>query len=118
MRGVIFYFYFFSERGGGAHQTFFFFVSLFSRPRAGLATCKVVFFGLATNALNVRNNNNNLRRKVNEKSCVTFLLCDPGWYVHKPDVQNKWEKNTTHTHSLSDHQVGKGPLIVTVTTRF
>ena len=24
---------------------------------------------------------------------MTFLLCDPGWYVHKPDVQNKWEEN-------------------------
>ena len=37
------------------------------------------------------------RRKVDEKSCVIFLLCDPGWYVHKPDVQNKWDDNT-HTH--------------------
>ena len=25
---------------------------------------------------------------------MTFLLCDPGWYVHKPDVQNKWNSNT------------------------
>ena len=24
---------------------------------------------------------------------MTFLLCDPGWYVHKPDVQNKWDDN-------------------------
>ena len=39
------------------------------------------------------------RRKV-EKSCVTFLLCDPGWYVHKPDVQNKWDDNTQTTASL------------------
>ena len=40
------------------------------------------------------------RRKV-EKSCVTFLLCGPGWHVHKPDVQNKWDDNThTHTYSL------------------
>ena len=23
------------------------------------------------------------RRKVDEKSCVTFLLCDPGWYVQR-----------------------------------
>ena len=36
------------------------------------------------------------RRKVDEKSCVTFFLCDPGRYVHEPDVQNKWEDNT-HT---------------------
>ena len=25
---------------------------------------------------------------------MTFLLCDPGGYVHKPDVQNKREDNT------------------------
>ena len=25
---------------------------------------------------------------------MTFLLCDPGWYVHKTDVQNKWDDNT------------------------
>ena len=29
-----------------------------------------------------------------KKSCVTFLLCDLGWYVHKPDVQNEWDDNT------------------------
>ena len=34
-----------------------------------------------------------------EKSCATFL-CDPGWCVHKSDVQNKWDDNT-HTHSLT-----------------
>ena len=36
-------------------------------------------------------------RKV-EKSCVTFLLCDHGWCVHKSDVQNKWDDNK-HTHT-------------------
>ena len=30
---------------------------------------------------------------------MTFLLCDPSWYVHKPDVQNKRDDNT-HTHIL------------------
>ena len=34
------------------------------------------------------------RRKADEKLCVTFLLCDPGWYIQL-DVQNKWEE--THT---------------------
>ena len=29
------------------------------------------------------------RRKVDAKSCATFLLCDPGWCVHRSDVQNK-----------------------------
>ena len=23
------------------------------------------------------------RRKVGEKSCVTFLLCDPGWFIQR-----------------------------------
>ena len=36
------------------------------------------------------------RRKVGEKSCVTFLLCDPAGTSNKPDVQNKWEENTQH----------------------
>ena len=29
---------------------------------------------------------------------MNFLLCDPGWYVHKSDAQNKWDDNTQHTH--------------------
>ena len=29
------------------------------------------------------------RRKKVEKSCVTFLLCDPGWCVHKCATQKK-----------------------------
>ena len=47
-----------------------------------------------------KNQGTHRRRKVGEKSCVTFLLCDPGWYVHKPDVQNKGDDNTTHTPRL------------------
>ena len=31
---------------------------------------------------------------------MTFLLCDPGWYVQL-DVQNEWEETHTHTHTLS-----------------
>ena len=32
---------------------------------------------------------------------MTFLLCDPGWCVHKSDVQNKWDDNThTHAHHI------------------
>ena len=38
-----------------------------------------------------------------EKSCVAFLLCDPGWYVHKPDVQNRWNDNT-HTRARAFDQ--------------
>ena len=35
-----------------------------------------------------------------KKRCVTFLLCDPGWYPHKLNVQNKRDDNIhTHTHT-------------------
>ena len=49
--------------GGYAARLFFLLFSLFSRPRAGLATVGSSFFGLATNTLNVRNNNNNNNSK-------------------------------------------------------
>ena len=42
------------------------------------------------------NNCKHSRRKV-EKSCLTFLMCDPGWCVHKSDVQIKWDDNIQHT---------------------
>ena len=38
-------------------------------------------------------------RVLYEKSCVTFLLCDTGRYVHKPDIENKWEDCTHTTHN-------------------
>ena len=25
---------------------------------------------------------------------MTFLLCDPGWCIHKSDLQNKWDDST------------------------
>ena len=46
-----------------------------------------------------KNKGKHRRSKVDEKSCVTSLLCNPGWCVHKSDVQNKWDDNTTHTHT-------------------
>ena len=45
-----------------------------------------------------RNEGKHRRRKV-DKSWVTFLLCDPGWCVHKSDVQNKRDGNTHNTHT-------------------
>ena len=30
-----------------------------------------------------KNQGTHRRREVGEKSCVTFLLCDPGWYVQR-----------------------------------
>ena len=39
---------------------------------------------------------------------MTFVLCDPGYYVHKPDVQNKWDGNThTHTHTHTHTETGE-----------
>ena len=29
---------------------------------------------------------------------MTFLLCDPGWCVHKSDVQNKWDAKHNQEH--------------------
>ena len=62
---LLFYLFFFSERaarggvGGLRCQTFFFFFFPCSADHErDWPPCKVVFFGLATNALNVRNNNN------------------------------------------------------------
>ena len=45
--------------GGGAARLIILFYFLFSRPREDWPPYKVVFFGLATNTLNVRNNTNN-----------------------------------------------------------
>ena len=68
MRRLIFLFFvlFFSPNeqrargGGGRCQTlFFFFFPCSADHERDWRPCKVVFFGLATNALNVRNNNNN-----------------------------------------------------------
>ena len=46
-----------------------------------------------------------IRRRKVEKSCVTFLLCDPGCYVHKPDVQNKWDDNTMYNTTTKQSKV-------------
>ena len=64
MRRVIFFFSFRNEqRAGGGGAVRLFFLLLFSPCSADheqdWPPCKVVVFGLATNALNVRNNNNN-----------------------------------------------------------
>ena len=62
---LFYYVYFFSERaargGGGcaARLFFFFFFPCSADHERDWPPCKVFFFGLATNALNVRNNNNN-----------------------------------------------------------
>ena len=38
---------------------------------------------------------------------MTFLLCDPGWCVHKFDVQNEWDDNTHCVCVLSSHYSGR-----------
>ena len=40
------------------------------------------------NSSREKNSGKHRRRKV-EKSRVTFLLGDPDWYVHTPDIQDK-----------------------------
>ena len=44
-----------------------------------------------------KNKGTHRRKKVDEKSCVTFLLCDPAGTSNELDVQNEWEENTKHT---------------------
>ena len=60
---IIIIYLFFSERaarGGGVLPDFYFyFFSCSADHERDWPPCKVGFFGLATNALNVRNNNNN-----------------------------------------------------------
>ena len=49
------------------------------------------------------------------------ILCDPGWYVHNPDVQNKWDDNThthTHTHTHTYIRRIKRVQILAQTVRF
>ena len=86
MRRVIFLFYFIflrtsaggRGRGGAARFFFFFFFSLCSADHErDWPPCKVVFFGLATNALNVRNNKQQQHRatdKVQESKRGYFPL--------------------------------------------
>ena len=58
----IFLFFIFSERaarggrGGGGNARLFFFFPFSADHERDWSPCKVVFFGLATNTLNVRNN--------------------------------------------------------------
>ena len=46
------------------------------------------------------------RNKVDEKSCVTFLLCDPGWYVQRTWM-SRMDGKKTHTHKYIDKILGK-----------
>ena len=66
MRRVIFNILFFPNEqraggggGGGSAARLFSFFPCSADHERDWPPCKVVFFGLATNALNVRNNNNN-----------------------------------------------------------
>ena len=79
MRRVSFFVLFFSpneQRAGGAGgalpDSFFFFPCSADHER-DWPPCKVVFFGLATNALNVRNNNNKNRYALDLYSGIDIL---------------------------------------------
>ena len=80
MRRVIFYFYFLrtsSARGRALPDFFFFFFfPVLQQITRGIGHCvnKVVFFGLATNALNVRNNNNTYGKEKYLKFQFTSLV--------------------------------------------
>ena len=61
--------------GGALPDFFFFFFSCSADHERDWPPCKRVFFGLATNALNVRNNNNN-NNNFNHKPSVPALTSD------------------------------------------
>ena len=73
-----------SARGGGGRcQTFsYFFFPCSADHERDWPPCKVVFFGLATNALNVRNNNNN--NIVVTKRYQGQRVCDTGGSLFLP----------------------------------
>ena len=61
------------EGGGGAARLFLFsFFPCSADHERDWPPCRVVFFGLATNALNVRNNNN--RGMLRRSRCVLIFL--------------------------------------------
>ena len=58
--------------GGGLPDIFFFFFPCSADRERDWPPCKVVFFGLATNALNVRNsNNNNIYKESSNERMIT-----------------------------------------------
>ena len=42
---------------------------------------------------------------------MTFLLCDPGWCVHKSDVQSKWSDRGC-VRGVWPHRIGDQDLII------
>ena len=51
---------------------------------------------------------------------MTFLLCDPGWCVHRSDVQNKWDNSTHHSpyRVKTRYALQLDEVIISVLTRF
>ena len=54
------------------------------------------------------------RRQVDEKSCVIFLLCDPGWYVQRTSCPEQMGRKHTHTHTYARGK-RKSPGLFSVT---
>ena len=103
MRRVIFFFFLIlrtsSAQGEGALPDFFFFFffSCSADHERDWPPCKVVFFGLATNALNATNNNNNNNSPIKEEmiafETTVYLL-------------------TTRLHAVLRHQVSvRNPIL-------
>ena len=44
------------------------------------------------------------RGKVDEKSCATFLLCDPGWYIQRTNLTSIINGEKTQKHNSNTHQ--------------
>ena len=81
MRRVFFFFSPNEQRvgggGGGCAARLFFFSPCSADHERDWPPCKVIFFGLATNALNVRNTNNNIHTHILAHSIIEPLLGGP-----------------------------------------
>ena len=105
---LFFYFFFFlfspnEQRGGGGGggvrcQTFSFsFFPCSADHERDWPPCKVVFFGLATNALNVRNNNNNNNIRTGPTDADAFRghrLTTQKGYTYQKEIKGPRKVNT------------------------
>ena len=92
-----------SARGGegGRCQTFFFFFPCSADHERDWPPCKVVFFGLATIALNVRSNNNNSSMGNHTDFCIdlfAFTTRSPAWETAPISVSICSPSQFAHLH--------------------
>ena len=89
---------------------FFFFFPCSADHERDWPPCKVVFFGLATNALNVRNNNNNqpgkvanpARGQLNRENNIPLSPCVPENLVSRDGFSRPVPRQPAHLHTQAE----------------